>query len=487
MTKTRRARAGRKDESKEPAMEHAAEADGATMAVAAPREPFEDPDELDGEDLDEDLDEDDGESEDDAGDEPSDDDDADDPVNDPDAPTAPLEEIELLLRRATAAAQGAPVKFRVRAIGKGPHKNLRPVRGDFTPQDIVAAGGSLESAVSKVVRGAPGSYVVELYDPAGKARSTFRRYVDIRASATAEIEEIRAKAEVVRARTQLEEVEQDYEAAAARRRGPADEVLRELRAVQKRISGLEQKPKGMPEWFAALQPVLVPIATELVKRLLAPPPSPAAMLKELGPMMAEAMRASTEMRLEAVRADNRRTDQLTQQLLELAADRGGAPTEDDEEKDPAFALVEKLLDTFRPRQDAAPPRPAEGVVGGPPARVRRPLTPFARFIRGALVRAQQGVAAADAAEQVYGLWMTVPDAERAAFLSQEQIALQRLFVACPQMLQNGMQALLSDAEGVRWAQEFLAALVAFEDGEVDGVGEDAAPADASEPAAAAPA
>lgn len=456
-------------------------------------------DELDDEvddDSDEDLEDEDledDELEDDVDDEPDDDEldeedeeDDDELEDDDEAEYAVDREVAASLKRAAELGQGAPWLIRVRSCSNT--SGLRPVRGTIDFSEVTAAGGSLEQALRRCVKDAPGRYALELYDPTGKAKSAWRRFLSIAPPvAPRDVREIETKTQTVRAKQKLEEALADLEAARDSRNGTKnDAIVGALHALSARVDEIASTPKRsiFTDLFGASAGTVGGAAlVALVKKVLAPAPSPTALIGELAPLLQAVMTGNLDARNARLKAELSREEMLLEQLVTMARKNNGAadPEEDDESP---LGLVKGLLSLFRkPSGVATPggdratvpptvrPRPALRMV--PRARVER--TAEERFLRIALVCGEQQVPLESALERVLPAWSALSDESRELLLG-DPAQLDGLIAKVSQPVLLRLQAFLQNG-GAPWTEQLVGALRQLEEDVTD---EDAGPHDGAD-------
>lgn len=418
-------------------------------------------------------------------------------LGDPNAPIAPIEELELAIRRAIAGGKAAPFRICVRRLREGTdaRRHLQPVAGWLTLEAYAAAGASLLEAVRRMVQGEPGSYVISLVDPLTKRRTPHTPVtVTVKAeqppvevaALNAEVDRVKARKRLVDAQVELEE------AATAGARGA---LLAEIRALGERMERIEHSAPASqkPAWLESLMPVLSIALPPLLKRLFAPPPSPTEIIGQITPIMGAVMQATTSAQLERAKGEERRTDRMLEHAFELLAKQQGIKLDDDGEDDDSIAgLARTVLEMIRPK--AAPERaPVPAAVA--PRQIHAPQThpEWTRFVRGALSCAQNGLSPEVAAKRLEERWETVPQETRDQFLSTVDADQMRAVGLLPPLVRAGLQQLTKKPGGTAWIQGFWVAMRRVEglDGPLEAEAEDdasveepeieAEPAPASEP------
>lgn len=376
------------------------------------------------------------------------------------------DEFEAQLRRVTRAASGSPFKIRVRRLVSRGEKGgkLQPIRATLSAEDVAAAGG-LKAAVARAVAGEPGSYVAEFVDPVANKALPGRRFITLADPAPShDVLEIEGQTQKLKAKKKLVEAEIELEDLLRGRGKNGDDVVaRAILQLEKRLARIEDGGSGN-KWM----PVLLALAPKLIDRLFQPP---TAMLAHLGPAMGEAVSAAMQMRLGEQRAEQRRGDLVLEKALDMIAAQAGVEPEKD---DSPLGMVKELVGLFRARSAAAPPVADRESGDVPPRRESAPerLTPFARFIDHSL-RCAGRIAAEDAAERLAELWLAIPDAQRSAFLGDDQRVIGRLFLRCPAPMRQAVARAWSQQKVRTWFEELRAALGVLEDVSTHGPGDDA--------------
>lgn len=370
------------------------------------------------------------------------------------------------LNRERRALADHPYTIAVRQCYEGPDPSKRGLthyRGQIVWDDV-AQIGSLREAVRRLLRARPGMYVVQLFDPAAKKRigewqSTFRIEAE---QLDASVEELRRKAERLRAEKVVVEVGAELEdAKSSRTRPQSDRMLALLEGMDTRLKNLEQVGNARePVWMKVLSsPVALAIVPKLILRLFPPAQSAADMIGTLAPLLTTSFESNSAAQLAVQKSRLRREEELFASNLRAKERAAGV---DPEENEPGLLdQALKLITAFRGGASApsAPvaPRPANRAVA---PRERRAITPFMRFANTVMRAYDAKATPGEALKLALAAWDACAPEEKVRFLDPSQAV--PMFGELPTDLRSRAERIVKDETGWAWVEEFHKNLVEIE-------------------------